>query len=89
MKLKECPFCGKEANVQKTSSMMYPKEFYYYPRCYTTDCVGNQGWVSFRTEDAAVKAWNKRQLTSKPRKFTKPRYDEIYYRGQKELLDNN
>lgn len=23
------------------------------------------------------------------RKFTPPRYDEVYFRGQKELLDNN
>lgn len=29
------------------------------------------------------------QLITKHKKFTPPRYDEVYYKGQQELLDNN
>ena len=59
-KLKPCPFCGKNAFVQKSNGLSGISGVEYYPRCRTKDCVGNQGWVGFDTEAEAIKAWNRR-----------------------------
>jgi hypothetical protein len=62
-KLKPCPFCGGDACVKKEHAFGVD---IYYPRCQTGplngngSCIGNQGWVSFSTEEEAVEKWNKR-----------------------------
>lgn len=53
-----CPFCGKPGYLHHGE---YGGQ-HFYPRCRTAHCVGNQGWVSFDTEDDAIKAWNTRHL---------------------------
>ena len=63
MKLKNCPFCGKEANVYK--------EKYYLIGCNEgIDCVGyydrNFGWA---TESMAIEYWNKRYVIRKSKDY--------------------
>jgi hypothetical protein len=64
-KMKSCPFCGGKATALRSVSNNY------YPRCSTEKCVGNQGWVSFSTEEKAVEAWNKRVLLIQDKKQDK------------------
>ena len=60
-KLKPCPFCGKEGYVYEAGPSALQLKTDYYPRCRTENCVGNQGWVEFETEEKAIKAWNRWQ----------------------------
>ncbi len=57
-KLKPCPFCGSEGYVYKSEG--FGGDMDYYPRCRTENCIGNNGWVKFETEQEAIKAWNRR-----------------------------
>lgn len=57
--LKPCPFCGGEAIIWETERFL-GKGLYYYPRCRTENCVGNNGWVHFVTKTEATKAWHRR-----------------------------
>ncbi len=55
-----CPFCGKEGTIYVTKrSLSFIKDV-FYPRCKTHQCVGNNGWVEFGSEDQAIEAWNRR-----------------------------
>ncbi len=58
IKLKPCPFCGKEGFIFKAES--FDDEMVYYPRCRTENCIGNNGWVNFETGGDAAEAWNRR-----------------------------
>lgn len=56
--MKRCPFCDKAGTIDRIKT--FRGIDVYYPRCNTNHCVGNNGWVSFDTEEEAIKAWNKR-----------------------------
>lgn len=60
MKLRECPFCGGEAEMGSARSCYNgwrPEGF--IPRCKDTKCIG-RSYRKFHTERAATIAWNRR-----------------------------
>lgn len=57
LKIKSCPFCGMRGFIQPADSVF--SGCVYYPRCNTNGCVGNNGWVCYTKESAAIRAWNK------------------------------
>lgn len=63
VKLKPCPFCGGEAEIYKKLDNYFPDR--YYPRCLTQHCIGRNRTTYYRTEEAAIKAWNKRDTGAK------------------------
>jgi endogenous inhibitor of DNA gyrase (YacG/DUF329 family) len=70
MQLKPCPFCGRKARSSKSYAN-------YYPRCDTENCIGNQGWTGFETEERAIKAWNRRVLSKHIKRDRKRKRMEI------------
>lgn len=58
MALKNCPFCGGEAEMGYIrSDSLKPERF--IPRCKDTKCIGRL-YRQFHTKMAAEKVWNKR-----------------------------
>lgn len=66
MKLKPCPFCGREAKIYTCTGNNHKTE--YYPSCKSDECCGyaltdgDFGYAqpSFETEIQATKAWKRR-----------------------------
>ena len=53
MKIKPCPFCGK----QPTLSISNSRDNYVYVMCQNDDCLAN---IGHNSADDAIRAWNKR-----------------------------
>lgn len=59
-KLKPCPFCGGDAEIEhRHSPYTHWKLKWFIPRCKDTACLGRSCRM-FQTEEAAAKAWNRR-----------------------------
>lgn len=56
-KLKPCPFCGGEAELEIKQHV--PKGYDYIPRCANPSCAGRltKKWIN---AEEAIKAWNRR-----------------------------
>ena len=55
--LKQCPFCGGEAAVIKSTFIGYGED-YYQPVCL--DCNASKAGFRYRTREDAINAWNRR-----------------------------
>lgn len=53
-KLKQCPFCGGEANLSFNIS------FGFIPWCSNVLCILNELCAGYATEEEAANAWNRR-----------------------------
>ena len=56
--LKPCPFCGEEAYLFDSSSILEPDCLPIQVRCNNVDCPIEFSWYETQTE--AIKAWNTR-----------------------------
>lgn len=59
MKLKKCPFCGGEAEINICT---FTDEYIvFYPRCKDRNCIANiiHG-VGSKTKEEAAEKWNRR-----------------------------
>ena len=54
-----CPFCGEKMYIEE-NFLTSADTTVFYPRCSSYECIANQGWVSFPTEQEAIEAWNRR-----------------------------
>lgn len=55
IKLKPCPFCGGKAHIQKLIAQQP-----YFVECDNEFCIAGNSNASFKTEEEAAKAWNRR-----------------------------
>ena len=55
-KLKPCPFCGHEAELEHEEQEMPTAEKWYRVIC--SYCGSNSGWLMWA--EAAIESWNKR-----------------------------
>lgn len=60
-KLKECPFCGCEAQLEEISLEVLGDNVSFAPGCVDSECVAHQVFARFARRSDAVKAWNKRK----------------------------
>lgn len=59
-KLKKCPFCGSEAEVQVTQCTRKNRTYSLYtPRCKRTSCCGRL-YKKYAAWEYAEAAWNRR-----------------------------
>ena len=55
--LRECPFCGKNAELRETAHI--PNGIDYTPRCTDTSCPGRSG-KKYKSKELAISKWNGR-----------------------------
>lgn len=59
MKLKPCPFCGKEVYIEKLS------ESEWKICCIDLNCLIRVSTYAFETQDKAISCWNQRATKGK------------------------
>lgn len=58
-KLKPCPFCGSEAEIQDLNDgLCYRRKYRYRVKCQKCPC--SFAFTFFKTKESAVDAWNTR-----------------------------
>lgn len=62
MELKPCPFCGRKPSRVREHYISGTKHIYYTVECKApmTKCFIKPKTTFFKTEEEAIKAWNRR-----------------------------